>query len=262
MKKMKKLVAVLMLAVLTVFVATGCEKTASQVEEEAMKAIRDQNLATVETIASQSIAPIFTQYSYDQFAAVKEQGGVVFGPLFDNDIGSRWKAFADAHGMAVTAEVDEVMRHAYEYTARIILTGEDGVQQALTITFDQSGNPYKSTLQAYSDDSKETLGSKMATAGGNTVTGLLVVFSVLVLLCLIIFCFKFISREPVPPTKSAPAAPKAPVASAAPAQAAETDLENDPALIAVIAAAIAAYEDKPMEGFVVRKVKRLRTNRW
>jgi hypothetical protein len=37
---------------------------------------------------------------------------------------------------------------------------------------------------------------------------------------------------------------------------------NDPALIAVIAAAIAAAEDKPVEGFVVRSIKRVKTNKW
>ena len=242
MKRIKKLAAVLFLAVFTLLAVTGCEKTASQVEEEAMAAIRDQNLETVRALAGDQIAPLLVQYSYEQFAMVKEQGGIVFGTLFDNDLGSRWKAFEEAHGQAKDAVVDEVMRHSYEYTARIILTGEDNAQMALTITFDQNGTPYKSTLQAYSDDSKETLGSKMATAGGNTVTGLLVVFGVLILLSLIIFCFKFISREPAPPTKAAP--------------------EEDPALIAVIAAAIAAAEDKPVEGFVVRRVKRLSTNKW
>ena len=226
-----------------------------------MAAIRDQNLETVRALAGDQIAPLFVQYSYEQFAMVKEQGGIVFGSLFDNDIGSRWKAFEEAHGKAVSADVDEVMRHSYEYTARIILTGEDKGQMALTITFDQSGTPYKSTLQAYSDDSKETLGSKMATAGGNTVTGLLVVFSVLILLSLIIFCFKFISREPAPPTKAAAAPAKAPAPAPAAALANVTP-EEDPALIAVIAAAIAAAEDKPVEGFVVRRVKRLSTNKW
>ena len=259
MRKMKRLLAVLLLAVLTVFVSTGCEKTASQKEEEAMENIRAMNLATIENLAQNQIAPVFTQFTYDQFAAVKEQGGTVFGPLFDNDIGTRWKAFNDAHGIAKTANVDEVMRDGYEYTARIILTGEDDVQEALTITFDEEGTPYKSILQAYSDDSKETLGSKIATAGGNTVTGLLVVFCVLVLLCLIIYCFKFLHREPTPPTKReaapAPAAPAPKAAAAAPA--AVTAPENDPALIAVIAAAIAAAEDKPVEGFVVRKIKRI-----
>ena len=259
---LRKFMAVLALCVLTLFAMTGCEKTSSQIEEEAMAGIRDQNLETVRTMAQDQIAPLFVQYSYEQFELVKAQGGVVFGPLFDNDIGSRWKAFEEAHGKAKSADVDEVMRHSYEYTARIILTGEDDAQMALTITFDQGGTPYKSTLQAYSDDSKETLGSTMATAGGNTVTGLLVVFSVLILLSLIIYCFKFINREPTPPTKAAPA-PKPAPAPAAPAPAtANVNPEEDPALIAVIAAAIAAAEDKPVEGFVVRRVKRLSSNKW
>ena len=46
--------------------------------------------------------------------------------------------------------------------------------------------------------------------------------------------------------------------AAAPAQ----DPMSDPALIAVIAAAIAAAEDKPAHGFVVRSIKRVKTNKW
>ena len=105
---LRKFMAVLALCMLTILAMTGCEKTSSQIEEEAMAGIRDQNLETVRTMAQDQIAPLFVQYSYEQFEMVKEQGGVVFGPLFDNDIGSRWKAFEDAHGKAVSADVDEV----------------------------------------------------------------------------------------------------------------------------------------------------------
>ena len=71
-----------------------------------------------------------------------------------------------------------------------------------------------------------------------------------------------------PPAKkeTAPAAPKAPAkapaAKAEVAAAPAKDPMSDPALIAVIAAAIAAAEDKPVEGFVVRSIKRVKTNKW
>ena len=142
------------------------------------------------------------------------------------------------------------------------------MQMALTITYDQNARPYKTTIAEYEDDSQQTFGQKMAVAGGNTIIGLLVVFAVLILLSLIIYCFKFVNQAQLPPTKKAAPAPAkaaapAPVKSAAPAAApaAPATPENDPALIAVIAAAIAAAEDKPVEGFVVRSVRRIKTNK-
>ena len=129
----------------------------------------------------------------------KAQGAMIIGVTFDNDLASRWKAFTDAHGAVTSAVVDEVARHHYEYTGRIILTGEDNAQMALTVTYDKTGTPYKTTIQDYSDDSKLSFGERMAVAGGNTIIGLLTVFAVLVLLSLIIYCFKFVNRAVTPP---------------------------------------------------------------
>ena len=76
--------------------------------------------------------------------------------------------------------------------------------------------------------------------------------------------------------KKAPAPAAAAAESAAPAgpSAEEIDLAKNQELIAVIAAAIAAYEDKPVslfmpgdpnaqsEGYVVRSIRRLHNNKW
>ena len=147
------------------------------------------------------------------------------------------------------------------------MTGEDGAQMALTITYDQSATPYKTTIADYSDDTNLTMSQRLATAGANTIIGIATVFAVLVLLSLIIYCFKFVNKAATPPAKKAesapaPKAPAAPVKAAAPKAPAAQDPMNDPALIAVIAAAIAAAEDKPVEGFVVRSIKRVKTNKW
>jgi Na+-transporting methylmalonyl-CoA/oxaloacetate decarboxylase gamma subunit len=107
-------------------------------------------------------------------------------------------------------------------------------------------------------------------AGANTIIGIATVFAVLILLSLIIYCFKFVNMAVAPPSKkdTAPAAPKTqapaktPAAKSAPVKAPAQDPMSDPALIAVIAAAIAAAEDKPVEGFVVRSIKRVKTNKW
>ena len=269
MKKFRKLtIALLAICVFAISVtACGPQKTATQVEAEAVAAIREQNIASIQDYTEREFAAILTQVSYENYAAYKEQGQVLISRTFDNDFGARWKAFVDAHGQCTQAVVDLTMRHHDEYTSRIIMTGEDGAQMALTITYDETSTPVKTTIADYSDDTNQTLGQRLQVAGANTIIGIATVFAVLILLSLIIYCFKFVNMAVAPPAKKekAPAAPKAqapakaaPVAAKAPAQ----DPMNDPALIAVIAAAIAAAEDKPVHGFVVRSIKRVKTNKW
>ena len=269
MKKFRKLtVALLAICVFAISVtACGPQKTATQVEAEAIAAIREQNIASIQDYTEREFAAILTQVSYENYAAYKEQGQVLISRTFDNDFGARWKAFVDAHGQCTQAVVDLTMRHHDEYTSRIIMTGEDGAQMALTITYDETSTPVKTTIADYSDDTNQAMSQRLAVAGANTIIGIATVFAVLILLSLIIYSFKFVNMAVAPPAKkeNAPAAPKAPApAKAAPAaaKAPVQDPMNDPALIAVIAAAIAAAEDKPVEGFVVRSIKRVKTNKW
>lgn len=93
-------------------------------------------------------------------------------------------------------------------------------------------------------------------------------FAVLIFISLLIYCFKFIhaweesrnnagkDAQSVPAPAPAPVAP-APIA-AAPAQ----DLMEDAELVAVISAAIAAYEGTSSNGLVVRSIRRLPGSRW
>ena len=66
-----------------------------------------------------------------------------------------------------------------------------------------------------------------------------------------------------PTTNSAPAEPaKAAETSAAPAPVEVVPATDDSELIAVISAAIAAAEGTSTDGFVVRSIKRRKSNRW
>ena len=124
MKNFKKLVLAFLVLVVAAFSFTGCSKTSTQVEMEAMEGIREQNIQSIRAQTEQ-LAGLFLQATYDDFMMYKAQGAMIIGVTFDNDLASRWKAFTDAHGAVTSAVVDEVARHHYEYTGRIILTGED-----------------------------------------------------------------------------------------------------------------------------------------
>ena len=100
----------------------------------------------------------------------------------------------------------------------------------------------------------QTMGQKLAKAGQNTVISMSIVFCVLILISLIIYCFKFIALIGNKPKKAeAKSEPeKKEAATTAPA----ADLTDDTELVAVISAAIAASEGTTTEGFVVRSINR------
>lgn len=117
------------------------------------------------------------------------------------------------------------------------------------------------TMSACTFNVNETFGELMARAGLNTLLGMGTVFAVLILISLIISCFRFIPMIQEKFSKKA----KAPV-SAAPVQVQETvqeeEIADDTELVAVIAAAIAAYEGTSTDGFRVRSIKRANTKKW
>ena len=102
-------------------------------------------------------------------------------------------------------------------------------------------------LEDITVDQVQTLGEKMTNAALNTLMGMGVVFTVLILISLIISCFKFLSRFEKGKEDVAPVPPAVEEAIAA-----QDDLE----LAAVIAAAIAASTGTSTDDFVVRSIKR------
>ena len=130
---------------------------------------------------------------------------------------------------------------------------DDFVTAALT-----SWDNAKDELGAYVE-----VGEKMEQAGLNTLMGLGIVFLMLIFLSFLISQFKHISKLT---EKNKPAAPAALAPAPAPAvveEEPEEELADDGELVAVIAAAIAAYEGSTStDGFVVRSIKRSKTNKW
>ena len=126
------------------------------------------------------------------------------------------------------------------------------------VNFEVVYDYYSMDVTGISVDPIYTLGEKMEKAGLNTVISMAVVFAVLILISLLISCFKiFPYLEKKKAAKAAGQAPQqeeTPAAAPAPAPvAAQTD---DTELIAVIAAAIAASTGTSTSDFVVRSINR------
>lgn len=109
-----------------------------------------------------------------------------------------------------------------------------------------------------------SLAANMQRAGMNTLMGIGIVFLMLLFLSFVIGLFKYIEKfQSVGKKKAAEEAPKAeeaPAPAIAQSEAADEDFADDLELVAVISAAIAAYENTSGDSFVVRSIKK--SNKW
>lgn len=109
-----------------------------------------------------------------------------------------------------------------------------------------------------------SLAANMQRAGMNTLMGIGIVFLMLVFLSFVIGLFKYIEKfQNVGKKKASEEAPKAeeaPAPAIAQSEAADEDFADDLELVAVISAAIAAYENTSGDSFVVRSIKK--SNKW
>ncbi len=124
-------------------------------------------------------------------------------------------------------------------------------------------------LEAFAINTSYSTGEILSKAGLNTLLGMGMVFAVLILMSFIISLFRFIpalearfTKKKAEPEKPAAAAPVA-----VPAEPEPEDLTDDLELVAVITAAVAALQEESEtaptgDGFVVRSIKRRKSNRW
>ncbi len=148
---------------------------------------------------------------------------------------------ADSTGVVVTAEADFSDRDA-----------------KLEFEFNEDLELESVTVSAH-----YTIPEILEKAGMNTLLGMGTVFVMLIFMCFVISMLKYVpawfSRPEKSTPKNTPAAESAVSAALEPVQEEELD---DAELIAVIAAAIAAYEGEGADGFVVRSIKRRKSNKW
>lgn len=115
-----------------------------------------------------------------------------------------------------------------------------------------------------------SLGERMELALLNTVMSILIVFAVLILISLIISCFKFINKAQMAQEakkKNAQTVSPEETAASSIVENEEVQEEDETELIAVITAAIHAYEEAngnqiPADGLVVRSIRRVNKSRW
>ncbi len=142
----------------------------------------------------------------------------------------------------------------------IIETTCENMDVRFIVTFDIENGLESITAEEIVEE-KPSLGESMANAGINTLLGMGTVFIMLIVMAYIISLMKYIpkllaskQKAPEPVATAIPATPVPPIPESVPVQ---EDLSNDEELVAVISAAIAAYEgEASVDGFVVRSIRK------
>lgn len=166
-----------------------------------------------------------------------------------------WKSVRDELGSYSSIVSQEVEREDDIVTVNTVAQFEKA-KADVNLVLDLGQQVY--TSMSYNVDYPMSV--TMQRAGMNTLMGIGIVFLMLVFLSFVIGLFKYISKIQDNLTKKkaqeeAPAA--APAAAVVPAaEAADEDFADDLELVAVISAAIAAYENTSGDSFVVRSIKK------
>ena len=243
---MKKLLAIL--GVITCMVglcACGQEEAKTQTagaDEEALLQYGETTVQQIDTIVSQG--------AIEQYAA----DTVIYNGLLDwqnalEDIGN----FEGTNGGSVDISDEEIV-------VSINISGSDH-DAVMDIVF----APDMSGYEGISTNIKYSTAENMGRAGMNTLIGMGTVFVVLIIISLIISAFSLIPKLEAKMKKSGQQETAQPVKAApVPAPAAvEEELSDDTELVAVIAAAIAAYEGSgSTDGFVVRSIRKSNKSKW
>jgi len=263
---MKKLIALICM-ITCIFGMTACGS------DEALTDYEQQKVEYAKQLAAQSVVPFLAENDAEAFAentaeeiaylignqySLNVEGNAVVSALTSFDSAMEKIGAITAVGEA-TAVVDD-----NTIIVTVPVTGEIKDANAEVIF----SNDMFMVLQSAALNEKSTVGDSMAKAGLNTLIGMGTVFVVLILISFIISLFGYIpkiqaafskkkaSEEATPAPKAAPAPVPAPVVEES------VDYSDDLELVAVIAAAIAAYEgETSTDGFVVRSIRKANRRR-
>lgn len=209
----------------------------------------DQLEDTARNMAS-SLAD-FTDEQLDEALSYYEQ----YGDTLVVDLMTQWKEMKPGLG-----EYGDLGEFSIDKSGKTLTTTQVMQFAKRDITLTCVYNYLDMQITDMTLDEIYTLGEKMQKAAMNTVMGLGTVFMILILISLVIFCFKVIPYlEQKAKAKNAPAPEPEPAAPPVSILEMEEMVVDDKELIAVIAAAVAASEGAlSADGFVVRSIKRRR----
>ncbi len=140
-------------------------------------------------------------------------------------------------------------------------TGSNSHTAILEYSLDRKGKPTLISVNV-----NHSTGEKLTSAGLNTLLGMGMAFAVLIIIALVISAFPFIGKigEKKPETDKQITQQSMENVTSQIAEKEDADLTDDAELVAVIAAAIAAYEgsNTSSDGYVIRSIRKRPVNNW
>jgi sodium pump decarboxylase gamma subunit len=137
-------------------------------------------------------------------------------------------------------------------------TGEKAHSAILEYSLDRKGKPLLISVNV-----NHSTGEKLASAGLNTLLGMGMAFAVLIIIALVISAFPLIGKLAEKKPETDKAITKQSMENVTAQIADKEDLSEDAELVAVIAAAIAAYEGSAStDGYVVRSIRKRSASNW
>lgn len=257
----RKILAVMVLSA-SVLGLTACGSTAAEDEitfnETYLQSVSDFLIESWNGMPAEQLNAFASMDSEDTEELISSNRlpftAEAFTTAFSGYIGN-----VDELGAYVSTDGYEAVVDGDEVTWITHLTYENRTAD-LSIVFNK-----KSVAQTVTLDPDYTIGEILEKALMNTILGMGSVFSVLILISLIIYCFGFIPaiQEKFSKKKETEKTEKAaPVQETVQPAAAEEETMDEGELVAAITAAICAYTGSSADGFVVRSIKRADSAKW
>ena len=253
---MKKIISIALVVLTLVLGMVGCSNEAVQISEEEQAYLATYMQKTVQTLSA------LTEENFEELRSLPEletdltlrQGfGIPIEAEEFLDIMDVWESAEQECGELLALDIDTLTFVQNSDGVAVVIKGDFQIRDAtITVQFDK--NQYIKTMNVSGVYSKGEIFKK---AGLNTILGMGVVFAVLIFLAFVIGLLKYVPtilekfqrKENVEPIEDDE-------------EDAGLECNDDLELVAVITAAIAAKEGTSSNGFVVRSIKRRKTNHW
>ena len=254
---MKKKISLLGLILILVLSFTGCGKSeTTEYDQATLEQYAEFVVQNFEAMTTEQLDSFSDMRDLQLDTQLMNAGLPVDGEDFLTMISS-WEAAEEECGAYVEHGdwTMEVKNDGVSLTSEAKYENRDA---DIVFSFDEKGNMESMDVSAH-----YSTGEILEKAGLNTVLGMGTVFVMLIFMSFIISLIKYVpallNGTSKKKKEEAPKAAPAPAVAAAVEEAEEMD---DTELVAVIAAAIAAAEGTTTDGFVVRSIKRRKSNKW
>ena len=273
MKFFKKLFSVscLLLIVLSLAACGNSGEESAPIDEQAVYATARGVISVYDSIKPESYEQIeaFTEDELEQVTAMLSQQGLNISPeAFINGFTSYKSSLEELGDITDISDLTEVSEKNGEITAHVLLTGSNSRPDGAPRTADIEILMSKSLkVNSAAFNVVQTTGEKLSHAGLNTLLGMGTTFTILILISIVIYLLSFVPKlleggKKEKTKSSTEAVDKTIDQIIAKEEVSRQSAGSNDELIAVISAAIAAYESSATgrtvtpDTFIVRSLKK------